>query len=216
MTDVNELARRIDAALSGVKQKAQLQVQQRLQEHQDRQTLLKEYEKAQAKIVEIAKPRLDALAKRAGDRVKVTPSVSQTRRSATFEFKSAKALINLTFSVAPDQKVKHAVVESDLKVVPVLWKFDSHAEFTTPVGNVDADGLAKWVDDRIMAFVDLFIQIHEDELFEKAEMVEDPVAKVSFPKFAAGATLEQGGKTYFFIDDKSKAEFAKQKGVTGA
>jgi len=212
MSDVNELARRIDAALAGVKDKAQQQTQQRLQEHQERQGLLKEYEKAQAKIVEIAKPRLETLAKRAGERVKVTPAVSQTRRSAAFEFKSAKAHISLTFAVAPDQDVKRAVVESDLKVVPVLWKFDSHSEFSTPINNVDADGLAKWIDERILSFVSLFIEIHEAEVFDKAEMVEDPVAKISFPRFAAGATLEHGGQTYYFIDEASKAAFAKQKG----
>ncbi|MBO0697172.1 MAG: hypothetical protein J2P46_02145 [Zavarzinella sp.] len=215
MTEVSELAKRIDAALSGVNEKARQQAQQRLREYQGRQELLKEYEKAQAKIVEIAKPRLEALAKRAGDRVQVTPAASQTRRSATLEFKSAKARINLTFSVAPDQEVKRAVVEYDLKVVPVLWKFDSHSEFSTPVDNVDADGLTVWLDDRILSFVDLFIQIHEGEIFEKAEMVEDPVAKISFPKFAAAATLEQGGKTYFFIDEKNKTEFSK-KGVASA
>ena len=214
MSDVSELAKRIDAAFSGVKAKASELMQQRLQEHQDRQALLKEYEKAQAKIVEIAKPRLEALAGRAGERVKVTPAVSQTRRSATFEFKSAKALINLTFSVAPDQNVQRAVVESDLKVVPVLWKFDSHSEFSTPIANVDAAGLTRWLDDRILSFVDLFILIHEGELFDKAEMDEDPVAKVSFPKFAAGATLDHGGQTHFFIDDKTKAEFARQKGIS--
>src|SRR3954453_10588830 len=213
MNDVNELAKRIDAALSGVKDKAQQQTQQRLQEFQQRQELLKEYEKAQAKVVEIVKPRLETLAKRAGERVKVTPNVSQTRRSAAFEFKSAKAQIVLTFSVAPDQEVKRAVVEYDLKVVPVLWKFDSHAEFATPIAAIDADGLTKWLDDRILSFVSLFIQIHEGEVFDKAEMVEDPVAKISFPKFAAGATLEHGGKTHFFIDEKTRAEFAKQKGV---
>jgi YHS domain-containing protein len=213
MSDVSELARRIDGALAAVKDKAQQQTQQRLQEHQERQGLLKEYEKAQARIVEIAKPRLETLSKRAGERVKVSPNVSQTRRSATFEFKSPKAQIALTFSVAPDQEVKRAVVEHDLKVVPVLWRFDSHAEFTTPIAAIDADGLTKWLDDRILSFVSLFIQIHEGEVFDKAEMVEDPVAKISFPKFAAGATLEHGGKTHYFVDDKSRAEFAKQNGV---
>jgi YHS domain-containing protein len=213
MSDVSELARRIDGALAAVKEKAQQQVQERLQEHQERQGLLKEYEKAQAKIVETAKPRLEALAKRAGERAKVTPAVSQTRRAASFEFKSPKAQIVLTFSVAPDQQVKRAVVESDLKVVPVLWKFDSHSEFSTPIANVDTDGLTKWLDDRILSFVSLFAEIHESEIFDKAEMVEDPVAKISFPKFAAGATLDHGGKTYFFIDEKTKAEFARQKGT---
>lgn len=215
MSDVSELTRRIDEALSAVKQKAQQQTQQRLQEFQDRQARLKDYEKAQTRIVEIAKPRLEALAKRAGDRVKVTPSVSQTRRAATFEFKSTKALMVLTFSVAPDQELKRALVEYELKVVPVLWKFDSHAEFSTPVEKVDEKGLTKWLDDRILSFVHLFIQVHEGEIFDKAEMVEDPVAKISFPKFAAAATLEQGGKTYFFIDEKNKTEFSK-KGVASA
>ena len=172
--------------------------------------LLKEYEKAQARIVEIARPRLRGPGQAGRRAPKVTPAVSQTRRAATFEFKSAKAHIVLTFSVAPDQEVKRAVVEYELKVVPVLWKFDSHAEFGTPVANVDADGLTKWLDDRILSFVDLFIEIHEGELFDQAEMVEDPIAKISFPKFAAAASLEHGGKTYFFIDESNKAEFAKK------
>jgi hypothetical protein len=210
MTDVTELARRIDAALTGVKQKAQQQMQQRLQEYQERQGLLKEYEKAQAKVVEIAKPRLEALAKLAGERAKVTPSVSQTRRSATIDFQSAKAKIALTFSVAPDQAVRNAVVEYELKVVPILWRFDAHSEFRTPITKVDADGLATWIDDRILDAVKLYIEINEGELFEKAEMVEDPVARISFPKFAAGAMLEHGGKTLFFIDETTKAEFAKK------
>jgi YHS domain-containing protein len=212
MSSVSELEQRIDKAFSALKDKAQQQMQERLQEFQARQALLKDYEKAQAKVVEIAKPRLEALAKRAGERVKVTPSVSQTRRAATFEFKTNKAMIVLTFSVAPDREVKKAVVEYELKVVPVLWKFDKHGEFATPIANVDAAGLTKWLDDRILAFVELFIQIHEGEIVDKAEMVEDPVAKISFPKFAAGATLEQGGKTIYFIDEKNKAEFAKKKG----
>jgi YHS domain-containing protein len=216
MSDVNELAKRIEGAFAAVKDKAQQQVQERLGDFQSRQALLRDYEKAQARIVEIAKPRLEVLAKRAGDRAKVTPSVSQTRRAATFEFKSSKALMVLTFSVAPDREVKQAVVESDLKVVPVLWKFDSHSEFSTPIAKVDADGLNKWLDERILSFVNLYIQVHESEIVDKAEMVEDPVAKISFPKFAAGATLEQGGKTYFFIDEANKNEFAKQKGAAKA
>jgi YHS domain-containing protein len=95
--------------------------------------------------------------------------------------------------------------------VPILWKFDTHSEFRTPISKVDTAGLTKWLDDRILAFVELYIQIHETEIYEKSEMVEDPVAKVKFPKFAAGATLEKDGQTYYFIDEKSKAEFGKKK-----
>src|SRR5262249_7752778 len=152
----------------------------------------------------IAKPRLEALAKRAGQRVSVTPSVSEGRRAARLEFKSSGAHITLTYASTPDQELKNAVVQRELRIVPVLWKFEPHAEFSSPITSFDAKGFTKWLDDDIIAFVELYMQIHEGEFYDKAEYVEDPIAKVTFPKFAAGATLAQGGQTYFFIDEITK------------
>lgn len=163
MNDIEDLLARIESAFTAVKQKAKQQQQDTQKDLEQRQKLLQEYEGAQSKIVEIVKPRLEALLKRAGERAKVTPTVSQTRRSIDFEFKSPRAFINLSFSVSPDQQVQNAVVESEIKVVPVLWKFESHTEFRTPISKVDAIGLTKWLDDRIMSFVELYILIHESE-----------------------------------------------------
>lgn len=216
MRDVNDLTARIDGAITAAKDEVKRQQQERLQAHTERQKLLKEYETVQAWVVEIAKPRLEALAKRAGERASVRPSVSQTRRAARFEFHSPKAHMTLTFSVAPDLPVNNAVVEYDLKIIPVLWHFEPHAEFSTPIAAFDADGLTRWLDDRIVQFVELYVRINEGEIYDKAEYVEDPVAHVTSPKFAAGATLDHGGKTYFFIDDGMKAEFARQKGLASA
>jgi YHS domain-containing protein len=213
MSDINDLLSRIDSALTAVKDKVKQEQQQRLQDHLERQKRLEQYEKVQAQVVEIARPRLEALAKKAGERVAVTPSVSQSRRSAKFEFKSPRAYLTLTFSVAPDAAVKNVVVEYDLRIVPVLWKVDSHAEFSTPIDALDVDGLTRWLDDRIVGFVELYIKINEGELYDKAEYVEDPVANVKFPKFAAGATLEHGGQTYYFIDERTRQDFARQKGI---
>ena len=215
MSDVSELEARIEGAFSAARGKVQQQQQRELQLFQERQRRLGEYEKVLPQILAVAKPRLEALARRAGDRATVTPTVTETRRSARFEFRSPKAYITLTFSVAPDREIRNAVVESDLRIVPVLWRFDSHAEFSTPVAGPDVSGVAKWLDDRIVEFVELYVQIHEGEFFEQADFVEDPVAKVKFPKFAAGASLEHGGQTHYFIDENSKGEFARQKGIAG-
>jgi YHS domain-containing protein len=42
-------------------------------------------------------------------------------------------------------------------------------------------------------------------------MVEDPIAKVRFPKYAAGATLEVEGKTLYFIDEATLREFQQKQ-----
>jgi YHS domain-containing protein len=216
MSDVSELANRMEGVLTAYKDRVKQQEQANLQEQLKRHERLKTYEQAQARIVEIARPRLELLAKRSGDRAKVTPSVSQTRRAVTFEFVSPQAVMTLAFSVAPDRDVNNAEVWYDLRVIPVLWRFNSHAEFRTPAAAVDEAGLSKWLDDRIVEFLDLFIQVHDEEAYTNAEYVEDPVAGLKFPKFAAGATLDHGGQTYYFVDDKTRAEFARQKGIATA
>jgi hypothetical protein len=209
MSDVDELVHRIEGAFAAVKEQAKKQQQELLHDHLQRQELLKGYEKARDTIVDIARPRLQALAKRAGDRATVTPYASETCRSARFEFRSRRAYITLTVAVSPDQPLKNAIVEFDLRIVPVLWHFSRHEEFRTPISAVDGAAFTKWLDDRIVAFVELYIQIHRDDLFENSEYVEDPVAKVKFPRFAAGATLEHNGQTLFFIDDTTKSEFVR-------
>ena len=45
----------------------------------------------------------------------------------------------------------------------------------------------------------------------KDHMVQDPIAKVKFPKYAAGATLEVDGKTHYFIDEVTLHEFQQQQ-----
>lgn len=214
MSDISDLTARMDRVFAEVKEKAKQQQQSMLQEHLERQKRLGDYEKAQARVIEVAKPRLQALAARAGDRAVVTPSTSQDKRGVKFEFKSSVAAIKLSFSVAPDLQIRNVIVQYNLQIVPVLWKFESSASFSTPIDAMDVDALAKWLDDRIIDFVELFMKIHASEVYDKAEFVEDPIAKVKFPKFAAGASLVHGGQTYFFIDNTTQQEFAKQNGIT--
>ena len=96
--------------------------------------------------------RLEALAKRSGERVHVSPSVAQYRRTGRFEYRSPKAYITLTFSVGPDRDVKNAVLEYDLRIVPVLWRFDNHLEFSTPIANPDLPALLRLVKDTLVRY----------------------------------------------------------------
>ena len=59
---------------------------------------------------------------------------------------------------------------------------------------IDDEKIAKWIDDRLVQFVQTYLSLHENQYYLKEHMVEDPVAHVRFPKFAAGATLESGGQ----------------------
>jgi YHS domain-containing protein len=211
MCDTNDLAARIDGVISAAKDKMKAAQQELLHEHVDRQARLERYTAALPALQAVTKPRLELLAKRFGERVEITPHVSGNTRTARFAFKSPLAHITMTVSGFPDREAKNVVVEYDLEIIPVLMQFESHAEFSTPIDNPDTAGLGQWLDDRIVGFVETYMKMHEIEHYTKDQYVEDPVAKVRFPKFAAGATLERDGQTYYFIDEQTKQEFARQK-----
>ena len=61
-----------------------------------------------------------------------------------------------------------------------------------------------------MNFVHTYLALHENPYYLQDQMVQDPIAKVQFPKFAAAAQLEQNGKTLYFIDESTFREFQKR------
>ena len=116
------------------------------------------------------------------------------RRSGILEFQSELARIDLRFGVAPDADVRILMFSYDLEIIPILMKFDSHDEIEFPLDDVDTAALGKWFDDRIVSFVKTYLSLHENQYYLKDHMVEDPIAKVKFPKYAAGAKFESQGK----------------------
>ena len=117
------------------------------------------------------------------------------------------ASIDYRFAVAPDPEVRNVVFTSDLQILPILMKFKSHDEISFPLDGVDRSELGKWFDDRIVEFVKTYLSLHENQYYLKGHLVEDPIARVQFPKHAAGAKLETGGETIYFLDESTLREY---------
>ncbi|MBS0203302.1 MAG: hypothetical protein JSS49_10415 [Planctomycetes bacterium] len=214
MTDVTSLMSRIDAEFSASeKQIKEFQTHQ-VEEFKGKQERLELFPKACEQLSEIWRPRLEALARKFGDKVQVTPSVNPTEREATFQFQSPLANITLRFSVSTDYDVRHLVLDYDLHILPILMKFESHARTEFPLEAPDAEATARWIDDRIVEFVKTYLSLHKNEFYLKAHMVEDPIAYIRFPKYAAAATLEWQGKTFYFVGEETRQAFAKKNGIT--
>ena len=112
--------------------------------------------------------------------------------------------------------MRKLVFSYDVDILPILMKFDSHAELEQPLDAVNSAQLAQWLDDRIVDFVHTYLALHENQYYLQDQMVQDPIAKVQFPKFAAAAKLEQNGKTIYFIDESTLREFQKRATVRAA
>ena len=58
-----------------------------------------------------------------------------------------------------------------------------------------------------------YLALHENEFYLKDQMVEDPVARVRFPRFAAAGEVQHERQTYYFISEETRQAFAKEKGI---
>jgi hypothetical protein len=213
MTALKSLSSRIDDEFAALEKKVKDVQIERLQEYRERRKRLQQLDGVFDKLAEAWKPRLDTLMRKFGDRIQVTPRLTPSTREATLEFPSKLGRVSLRFSASTDRDVRTVILGYDLEVVPAFFRYEPHAELEFPLDAVDEVAAGRWVDDRIVDFVRAYLSMGENGFSSPEHMVEDPVAHVQFPDFAAGATLEWQGKKYCFIGEETRQEFARQHGI---
>ncbi len=210
MASIDSLLERIDAQFNSSQEKVQSFRAEQTQQHVERCERLEKLGPVLEELSSVWRPRLEALLKKFGDRAKVTPTITPSRRCAQFKMDNELARVDLRFTAFADQEVRNVVFTYDLEIAPILMKFDSHSEISFPIDKIDHEALARWIDDRLVGFVQTYLSLYENQYYLKGHIVEDPVAKIQFPKFAAGATLEQNGKTLYFIDERTRDEYKRR------
>jgi len=215
MADLNSLKGRLDAEFAGF-QKSVEQFQEAAQTaYEAREARFRDlFKPAAERVVGVIRPRLQLLIESFKDQVKVEPVATEHLREVTLKLNSPVARTDLTFRLSHDAEVKNLVLDQTLEILPILMKFDDRSNLTMPLDKIDEDRVAKWVDDRIVNFVQTVAAMHQNQYYLKDHLVADPVAGVQLPKYAAKATLELDGKTYYFISDETKREFEKQRGIS--
>ena len=210
MPDLSKLVDRIRGEIAASQEKIKRFQSQQVESHHARQQRLTQLERLLDQLKEVWRPRLEALAKEFGDRMQVKPTVSPRQREATFDVKSPVATIRLRFSAGTDPDVTKLCLAYDLDILPILMQYERHSEIAFPLDDAKPEAIGAWFDDRIVSFVKTYLAMHENQYYLKDLMVEDTVIKVRFPQFAAAATRQRNGQTYYFVSEDSAAEFDRK------
>jgi len=214
MTDVDTLIRRIDQKVAAEVEQQKAGWKERAREARERGQRLERYEAVAQHVIGLLKPRLAAFVERFKGLVKAEPRVREHTRAMNLEFASTLAKVTLLFEVFPDQDVSHVRLECTQEIIPVLVRYDRQSALELPLDAVPDDAVVQWFDERVVAFVTVYLALvrQDADLKEhlKDQLVEDPVAKIRFPKYLASSTLERDGRTYYFVDEDTRREFEKQ------
>src|SRR5215471_18188748 len=145
MAELQELIDRMDKEFSLSDEKIKKFQKEQVEAYQGRQKRLENLVQVFEKLREVWRPRLELLASKFGDQVKVKPTLVPSLREAQFEFQSKLAAISLKFSAATDFDVTKLILTYDLRIVPALMNFESHSVLELPLENPDPKKVAQWV-----------------------------------------------------------------------
>jgi YHS domain-containing protein len=152
--------------------------------------------------VQLLKERFDSLARSFGESVRVISEIKPDNEphsgELAFAFESPLATIQMKFGFFHDSDFRDLVIDYDLRIIRVFLKFEPQSRLEQKIESFDEDLAAQWLDDRIVAFVRTYMA---------DQMVEDPIAQMRFPKYAAETTLQKEGITYYFISAETKRDF---------
>ena len=216
MFDIGNLAKRISLEFSSAAERDKELLGGQMQDAKAPHARLEQFSKVFDELREVWKPRLELLVREFGNRVKAVIHVVPSRRDATFYFQSGSAHVRLSFTALTDRDFQRVILSYLLEITPTVIHYRPYAQVEFPLHAVDKAAATEWIDDRIIDFVQTYLSMGEPELCPKDQMVEDPIARVRFPRFAAAATLERKGEKFYFISLETRRKFeAEQQSAAG-
>ena len=159
MFDIGNLAKRINLEFSSAAERDRELLGGREQLTAQQQRRLEQLGKVFDELREVWKPRLELLIKEFGNRVQVSPHVVPSERDVIFTFQSSKAHVKLRFSALPDRDFQRLILAYLLEITPAVIHYKVYDQLEFPLNAVDRQVVAKWMDDRIMDFVQTYLSM---------------------------------------------------------
>ena len=216
-TSTNDLDSRLDAVVEEARGRVKAFQAEAEAERQGVAERFQKFLPIAERIVAIAREKLERLKERLQFEVK--PSQVQTERfyyrSVTLDVKTELAgVVKVGFKLTHDSDVRLILLDYNLEIIPVFFRFNPHARMEMPLESYDEAAVEKWLDDRIVEFANAYLELHSTKQHQERVMVSDTEAGISFPRYFAASTLDHDGHTYYFISEETRREFAKRHGLT--
>ena len=119
------------------------------------------------------------------------------------------ASTKLEIGVLPDLPNKTAIIGYSLEILPIFFDFTRHDQIALSLHEVDQQEVSSWLDSKLLQFTDTYLQVRSLEQYQRDNMVTDPVCGMSINSGHAAASVDHGGKTYYFCIDDCRRKFVQ-------
>lgn len=163
------------------------------------------------RIVEsVVHPRMEELP-RHFDNATITECHGETDFHCICEFTHIPrfpATVSFNISLLPGENYTRVTVRYDLKILPVLMEYKRDEEETFPLEGADT-AIGLWVEEKIIEFVETYLCLETHPLYQKENIVIDPVCGMQISSISATSKIEWPDRTIYFCSEVCKEAFLK-------
>jgi YHS domain-containing protein len=116
----------------------------------------------------------------------------------------------LAFAVFPGERYESLEIRSNVEILPSLMKFEHHDQRTFGVSDLDEDQIGKWVETKLLSFLETYLKIETHPQYQRDNFVICPVCEMRIPFFEVAATVERKHETVYFCSHACKDRFLKE------
>lgn len=201
MSDLNQLERQIEEKLAAHKERCLLEHDHHAEQMHELEERHQRYDRMADHLTEvIIRPRLQALV-RHFDNAELLAPEKTGRHQCVCSFKRTPrfpANATLELGISRDGQWDNVWLLYKLSILPMFFQFNGEDQTTSPVGRVEDEEVAAWVDAKIGTFLDAYLRLETLNQYQEENLVTDPVCNMRINRLYAPAQTEYCGQTYYF------------------
>lgn len=118
------------------------------------------------------------------------------------------ATAHVAFVVTHDDAIERLTVQFEAHLLPVFIRYERSDMLDQQIQSVEDDVVRHWAEEKLLGFLDSYLQIETHEQYQHDNVAIDPVCgmKVVKPK---GLAHEHQGETYFFCAQRCLDRFVQ-------
>jgi YHS domain-containing protein/uncharacterized membrane protein HdeD (DUF308 family) len=102
------------------------------------------------------------------------------------------------------------VVQDEAAILPAYVSPPPADRLVTPLEEIDEERVKAWLEGRILAFLDAYLQVETAPRYQEENVVSDPVCGVLLNKSLTSLSCQAGGRTFYFCGEPCRARFLQE------
>ncbi|ALC16626.1 hypothetical protein DSOUD_1854 [Desulfuromonas soudanensis] len=212
MTEIGDFSEKIAGRLT--RQRVE-NIQKKGSLNEEMQELIKQREafrvEARRVLTSVVLPRIRAVAHHFNNAV-VEESLGEDFRCACHFGHTARfpATVTLTVSIMPGDRYENLVLHHTLEILPEFIDYERHCDHRISPGSRSDDTAGRWVEEKMLRFLDTYLQLETHPIYQKENLVTDPVCGMRLPLAEAAGSIQREGREIFFCSQACRDTYLKE------